>query len=187
MRLARLAPLFVLLGACDIDTSRFRPGPDDQPDGIDLFDSSGLDIYIDIESDAGDDGTTADADIADAEGSDATFVDIDTSPPRPSLDDVHREVFAVACVQCHIDRVSGGLSLRDDDALLDRLLAPSVQLSTMPRVDPGNPEGSYLWLKLIGDHESVGGSGQRMPLSGAIDGDSLDLVERWIRTGTDLE
>jgi hypothetical protein len=186
VKFARLAPLVVLLGACDNDTSRFRPGPDDQPDGIDLFDTSGIDIYIDTESDVPGDGTPG-VDTEDAEGSDATAVDIDTSPPRPTLADVHREVFAVACVQCHIDRVSGGLSLRDDDALLDRLLAPSVQLTTMARIDPQNPDGSYLWLKLIGDHEAAGGSGQRMPLSGAIDGNSLDLVERWIRTGTDLE
>lgn len=181
-RLGALALL--VLAACDIDTSRFRPGPADVDDGFDLFDTDGLDTFDDATADAAD---ALDADATDlgdiADGSAGDIVEIDISTPVPTLDDVYDQVFSVACVQCHVDRVSGGLSLRNDVALLDRLLAPSVQLPSMARVAPGDPDNSYLWLKLIGDHEVVGGSGQRMPLSGSIDGESLDLVERFIRDG----
>src|SRR5690606_4155494 len=38
----------------------------------------------------------------------------------------------------------------------------SFQLPAMPRIAPGNPEGSYLLHKLRGTHGQVGGSGGRM-------------------------
>ena len=56
--------------------------------------------------------------------------------------------------------------------------------STMPFIQPYQIPGSYLWLKLIGDHALVGGSGNQMPQNGpALDYEDMVLVERWIFEG----
>lgn len=61
---------------------------------------------------------------------------------------------------------------------------PSRQLPSMNRVTPGEPEQSYLWHKLSGTHEGVGGSGETMPkYPRALPPGGLEAVERWILNG----
>jgi hypothetical protein len=61
---------------------------------------------------------------------------------------------------------------------------PSGQLPAMMLVTPGNPDQSYLWQKLIGNHLNVGGQGETMPLNAPIlDEDTLERVEAWILVG----
>jgi len=87
------------------------------------------------------------------------------------------------CVMCHLPGAEqGGLSLYPD--AWSRLVGkPSVQ-SSLLRVDPGSPESSYLYLKLIGTGESVGGSGLQMPFQQApLDPDQLETIRLWIAQG----
>ncbi len=54
----------------------------------------------------------------------------------------------------------------------------------MARVEPGSPEDSYLWHKINGTHESVGGTGGQMPLNETpLDTATLTVIETWIREG----
>jgi hypothetical protein len=77
-----------------------------------------------------------------------------------------------------------GLDLTAPDAWT-RLRAASVQNPTLKLVDPGRPEKSYLWLKVVGDGSI---SGSRMPVD-PLDGtrtlpaDQLDSLQTWILAG----
>lgn len=41
---------------------------------------------------------------------------------------------------------------------------PASQLKTMSRIEPGDPQRSYLWLKLNGAHVDAGGYGETIPV-----------------------
>jgi hypothetical protein len=58
------------------------------------------------------------------------------------------------------------------------------QAPAMMRVEPFNPEGSYLIHKLRGTARSVGGNGTRMPLNkGKLDEQLIVIIEEWISRG----
>ncbi|MEE3296273.1 MAG: dockerin type I repeat-containing protein [Planctomycetota bacterium] len=63
----------------------------------------------------------------------------------------------------------------------------AVQVPGMALIEPGSPEQSYLWLKLIGAQDSVCGDGDdcgsSMPLGGGLQPHQLDLIEIWILGG----
>lgn len=87
------------------------------------------------------------------------------------------------CVMCHLPGAEQGeLSLYPD--AWSRLVGnPSVQ-SSLLRVDPGSPDSSYLYLKLIGTGESVGGSGLQMPFQQpSLDPDQIETIRLWIEQG----
>lgn len=60
---------------------------------------------------------------------------------------------------------------------------PSVQLPSMPIVTPGDPNASYLWHKLNGSFQDVGGTGLSMPFGAKLPQDKLDMVKAWIEDG----
>ena len=68
---------------------------------------------------------------------------------------------------------------------------PSGQATNMNLVEPGSAENSYLWHKLNGTHESVGGFGCAMPRTlgcdeaGKISAEDLATIESWINDGAD--
>lgn len=114
---------------------------------------------------------------------DATDTREPPPPPPAELAGIEAQIFAVHCANCHVDRVSGGLSLRSGPQLYDALLAPSVQVPSLPRIAPGDPEGSYLWLKVSGGHLDAGGLGAPMPIGGTLPEPLLELLYRWIAEG----
>jgi hypothetical protein len=57
----------------------------------------------------------------------------------------------------------------------------SIEAPTMKRIDPSDPDNSYLVLKIQG---SPGISGQRMPLGGgALSQAQIDEVRAWVAAG----
>ncbi len=61
---------------------------------------------------------------------------------------------------------------------------PAVELSTMSRVTPGQPDNSYLVHKVQGTHVNVGGSGFQMPLGRSpLTQTEIDLIRAWIEAG----
>jgi len=60
----------------------------------------------------------------------------------------------------------------------------SVELTTMQRIQAGQPNNSYLIHKIQGSHQSVGGSGGRMPLGSApLSQAQIDLIRSWVANG----
>ena len=60
----------------------------------------------------------------------------------------------------------------------------SNELPTMDRVEPGQPDSSYLVHKIQGTHLQVGGSGDRMPLARSpLSQAEIDVIRAWIQAG----
>lgn len=87
------------------------------------------------------------------------------------------------CLMCHMPGAAQAeLNLYPDpwQALVSQ---PSTQ-SKLLRVKPGEPEASYLWLKLSGTHLEAGGSGEHMPYQRALlDPSDLAIFRGWIEQG----
>ena len=69
------------------------------------------------------------------------------------------------------------------DDLVDRM---SVQFPAMVRVEPGDPENSYLWHKIAGTHEMVcmAGCGTQMPKNAMpLDEATQQKIYDWIAGG----
>lgn len=109
-----------------------------------------------------------------------------TSSPAPTLAQLSREIFTPNCAfsGCHSGAgAAAGMSLAAD-RIAGQLIGVVSPTSGMKRVDPGNPEGSYLLKKLRGD---AGISGAQMPLGDApLSAAQLELIRAWIAAGAPL-
>jgi len=87
------------------------------------------------------------------------------------------------CVMCHLPGAAqGGLSLYPD-AWSEIIGVPSKQ-SPLLQVESGSPDKSYLYIKLIDSGESVGGSGQLMPIQQPpLDPKQIETIRLWIEQG----
>ena len=86
------------------------------------------------------------------------------------------------CVMCHLPEVElGGLSLYPDAWL--NLVGIASKQSSLKLVKPGVPDMSYMYLKLIGTYEAVGGSGLQMPPAQRLDEAGLEAIRQWIEQG----
>jgi hypothetical protein len=107
-----------------------------------------------------------------ASGSEATFTM------------VQQQIFSASCAfsGCHGGNTpSEGLSLESGEAYNEIVNVPSSQMSSLDRIEPNNPESSYLYLKVI-DDSSI--SGARMPRgAAALSQDLIDLLRDWIERG----
>jgi len=110
------------------------------------------------------------------------------STPEPSvapyLCGVQAQIFDTYCMSCHNAASNyGGLTLEADVSYANLVNQASGELSSMNLVTPNDPDNSYLYHKLAGTHEDVGGSGSQMPLGGNITTEELALVKTWILEG----
>jgi hypothetical protein len=102
-------------------------------------------------------------------------------PPTDDFSQIQDTVFTPICTGCHAG-ASAPVGLRLDEGNSYALLVnvASSEVPSLLRVDPGDPENSYLVQKIEG-RAAVGG---RMPLGGPqLPQESIDLVKRWIATG----
>ncbi|MBI2503998.1 MAG: hypothetical protein HYW07_12300 [Candidatus Latescibacteria bacterium] len=110
----------------------------------------------------------------------------DTTPTTPTLAQLSREIFTPNCAfsGCHSGAgAAAGMSLAAD-RIAGQIIGVVSPTSGMKRVDPGNPEGSYLLKKLRGD---TGISGGQMPLGDApLSAAQIALVRAWIAAGAPL-
>lgn len=60
---------------------------------------------------------------------------------------------------------------------------PASQLPSMKLVEPGDPERSYLVLKVRGAAGVAGGTGTPMPPDGPLDAAEQAAIEGWISSG----
>lgn len=96
------------------------------------------------------------------------------------------EVLAIIDAECFCHQSpmpSGMLDLNSDVAYDSLVNVPAVQAPTVSYVTPGDTASSYLYLKLIGEQLSVGGSGTRMPQGGVLTDEQILLVRNWISSG----
>jgi hypothetical protein len=93
-------------------------------------------------------------------------------------------VFNAYCNNCH---TAGGapaqLNLDPGAAYANTVNVPATELNSMNRIEPGDPDNSYLINKLQNTHVSVGGSGSFMPPSGTLPQATIDLMRTWVTEG----
>jgi hypothetical protein len=89
------------------------------------------------------------------------------------------------CVMCHLPGgAQGELSLYPD--AWSELVGTASKQSPLLRVEPGSPDRSYLYIKLIDSGDSVGGSGQLMPVQQPpLEQDQIEIVRLWIEQGAE--
>jgi len=97
---------------------------------------------------------------------------------------VQQQIFSQSCAfsGCHGgDSPAEGMSLASGNSFAAIVNVRSSQMSNLDRIEPSDPDNSYLYLKVIGD-SSI--SGSRMPRGGAaLSQDLIDLLRDWIERG----
>ncbi len=88
-----------------------------------------------------------------------------------------------ALCDCHTPG-SGGLLMGDVDTAYTNLVGVMSTESPLTRIEPGSVDASYLWHKINGTQNDVGGSGSNMPLGAPpLPQATLDLIQEWIDGG----
>ena len=86
------------------------------------------------------------------------------------------------CLMCHLPGAeSGGLSLHPD--AWASVVGIASHESSLKLVEPGAPDRSYLYLKLVNAQESAGGGGLQMPPAQPLADGQLAVIRRWIEQG----
>jgi hypothetical protein len=97
---------------------------------------------------------------------------------------VQQQIFTQSCAfsGCHGgSSPAEGMDLRSGAAYTNIVNVRSSQRSSLDRIEPSDPDNSYLYLKVIGD-SSI--EGVRMPRGGsALSQDLIDLLRDWIEHG----
>lgn len=126
------------------------------------------------------DGTsTGDPGGTSSEGGDSTTGEL----LGPSWEaDVFPKFVLMQC-DCHTQG-SGGLKMTSAMDSYMNLVGVKSDDTALNRIEPGDPDASYLWHKILGTQGDVGGAGQAMPLGGSpLPQDIVDLIEEWIVAG----
>lgn len=99
----------------------------------------------------------------------------------PTLANVQARVFTPVCVQCHAGaNAPQGLRLDEANAYNDLVNVPAQQVNGLLRVEPFNPDRSYLVQKV----EGTAAVGLQMPRNlPPIPSDDMQLIRDWILDG----
>lgn len=117
-------------------------------------------------------------------GSDSpTRPTVPIAPPaglQPTLSSIQREIFNPSCVEHHGDHaIEGDLDLRDGQSYAQLVNHPAFQVS-LDRVEPNDPEASYLIHKL---ENRAGIVGDHMPPDEPLSSAQIDVIRQWINAG----
>jgi hypothetical protein len=105
-----------------------------------------------------------------------------TGPITPDLQSIEDNVFTPICSKCHIGAgAPEGLQLDAAHAYNAIVGVPSVEEPNFLLVDPGNPDESYLVLKI---ENAMGIEGGQMPLGeNPLPQATMDAIRQWITNG----
>ena len=101
----------------------------------------------------------------------------------PNFSEIQANVFTPSCttVGCHSGAgAAAGLNLEAANSYAMLVGMPSSQQAGLQRVNPGNPDISYLIQKLEG---APGISNGQMPPSGPLPQAQIDVIRQWITQG----
>ena len=105
-----------------------------------------------------------------------------------TLAQISEQILAPNCAfsGCHGGgSLPANLSLEADFVAGEIIGIASTERPEFKRIDPGNPDDSYLLMKLRGDSRITGG---QMPLGGGtLPAELLEMIREWIAGGAPLE
>ncbi len=104
----------------------------------------------------------------------ASFYETDVAP-----------IFQSHCATCHLTgQEAGKMSLVPAQAIATLVGVPSVGAPKLTRVVAGDPDSSYILMKLEGTHIEHGGAGARMPFGApTLSADKIARIRKWISEG----
>lgn len=102
-------------------------------------------------------------------------------PLEATLASIQANVFNPSCIVCHAGAAAPlGLRLDKDNSFTHLVGVSSRQDGSLLRVDPGDPDASYLIRKL----EGSASTGEQMPVGGPpIPQATIDVIRLWISNG----
>ncbi|MCH8135540.1 MAG: Ig-like domain-containing protein [Proteobacteria bacterium] len=101
-----------------------------------------------------------------------------TTPVAPTFDEIQTTVFTLSCASCHSGaNLPAGLDLSAGNSFAMLVGIASSQDPTMQRVNPDDPDLSYLIRKMEGNGVTV------MPPSGMLNQTIIDGIRLWIENG----
>lgn len=108
----------------------------------------------------------------------------------PNLDLIQENVFSASCAVsgCHVGSdAPEGLDLSAGEAYGNLVNVSSEQVPDLLRVDPENPDDSYLVIKLEGGERIAEGTA-RMPRGrDPLSDDQIQMIRDWIAAGAPRE
>lgn len=125
----------------------------------------------------------APADDDESSESDASTTDVPTVDYTTQIQPIWN-----AWCTCHLQGPSGEmeattLTLNQEFSHDELVGRASTAVPGLARIEPGDPDASYLWHKIHDTHVEVGGSGTEMPPGQVLADADMDLIEHWIRGG----
>jgi len=128
-------------------------------------------------------GACAGEGIPDLVGPGPTCTDV--LPFRPELHCIQQFVFTPSCAKagCHVNpQAQVGMDLSDGIAWSNIVGVASVDIPSINRVQPGDPNNSYLVLKIEGNSVIFGA---RMPQDGPpyLSQAQIDAIRQWVLDG----
>jgi hypothetical protein len=109
----------------------------------------------------------------------------DTPVANNDFQEIQDTIFSPICAECHIGGgAPQGLRLDAGNSYAMLVNVPSAEVPGTLRVNPGNPDASYIVQKI----EGIAAVGVRMPANGPpyLPQDRIDLVRRWIAAGAPM-
>lgn len=102
----------------------------------------------------------------------------------PTLTNVQENIFSINCALsgCHAGASPQlGQNLSEGQAFSNIVNVPSIEMPSLFRVDPFDPDMSYLFLKITGAAGIVGG---QMPLGRTpLSAEEIETIRQWIENG----
>lgn len=117
-------------------------------------------------------------------GSDAPGGVVVAEPDPVSLQDVQAAVFTPNCAVtgCHVAGTAAfGLDLGPGKALNNLVGVPSSERSSFDRIEPFDPQNSYVYMKVTADPRILGDP--MPPLGPPLADQQIDLLHDWIEQG----
>jgi mono/diheme cytochrome c family protein len=105
---------------------------------------------------------------------------------EPTLPSIQEHVFGAICVNCHVPGGTGSFMILDTaehsyQSLVD---VPSLEEPSLDRVEPGDPELSYIVHKIEG-RPTIQGDPMPPPPESRLDADQIAAIRAWIENGAE--
>lgn len=105
-------------------------------------------------------------------------------PPAPNDDfqEIQNTIFTPVCTVCHVGaNAPQGLRLDAGNSYAALVNVASAEVPSLMRINPGNPDASYLVQKIQG----TAAVGSRMPANGPpfLSQAQIDLIRSWVAAG----
>ena len=108
-------------------------------------------------------------------------------PTAPTLSGDVQPILTANCAfsGCHAGASPAqGMNLSDGQTYTNTVNVASNELPSMDRIEPGDPDNSYLVNKVQGTQAGVGGGGGQMPLGGTpLTTEQVDAIRAWVAAG----